>query len=310
MWDDPKGKQRIVDVTNSDLNKSTVDYMAEIHDINLAMNHSAIPVEWIEEEDLTTAALAPYRVLYVTEPDVPAEGQTAIAEWVNSGGTLVTCSGAGTRDRYGQPSGILRDLSQVDEPARDRAIFDRTVRLDVVDKVRGQSGGSVAVYGVRGHMGSAGAVTVASFEDGSPALVKREVGTGRVFHFAFLPAVSYYRSQGTDETVPISRNTFDALLRSWITLPVKEAGVVPPVELDAPLVEAPVPETDEGWVISLINWADEPRQRVRVRACPDFQLGKAATVRNEDLSVQKTDLGAIDFSLPLDAIEVVRLYRA
>jgi hypothetical protein len=45
------------------------------------------------------AALAQYRLVVVTQPNLPAEGMRALLAWAAAGGTLVTTSGAAQYDR-------------------------------------------------------------------------------------------------------------------------------------------------------------------------------------------------------------------
>jgi hypothetical protein len=75
MWDekDVPLPAQIHDGTNT--NAGTVDYMAEVADLYLALQHANIPVDFVEEGDLSPAGLARYRIVYVTEPDIPVEDQ-------------------------------------------------------------------------------------------------------------------------------------------------------------------------------------------------------------------------------------------
>jgi hypothetical protein len=103
--------------------------MAEVFDLYLALQHANIPVEFIDEDDLSPQGLKPYRVLYVTEPNIPVEGQQGIVDWVRVGGTLATVSGAGQADRYDEP------LPEVQVEVRTERDFGRvqSVRLGKLD---------------------------------------------------------------------------------------------------------------------------------------------------------------------------------
>jgi len=94
VWD---RQDKIEDATNNRLNNSTVDYMAEVFDLYLALQHANIPVDFVDEDDLTLEGLKPYRAVYVTEPNIPAEGQRGLVAWVKAGGTLAMAAGAGSR---------------------------------------------------------------------------------------------------------------------------------------------------------------------------------------------------------------------
>lgn len=119
----------IQDATNNDLNRATVDYMAEVFDLYLALQHANIPAEFIDEVDLSPQGLKPYRVLYVTEPNIPVEGQQGIVNWVRDGGTLCSISGAGQDDRYDEPCDVLSRATGIQEQPRSRMLFCISVTL-------------------------------------------------------------------------------------------------------------------------------------------------------------------------------------
>ena len=53
---------------------------------------------------LDAAALSAFKVLFLTEPDLPLAGGAALLKWVSAGGTLVTVAGAGQFDEYDEPN--------------------------------------------------------------------------------------------------------------------------------------------------------------------------------------------------------------
>jgi beta-galactosidase GanA len=108
----------ISDATNTNLNAATVDYMAEVFDLYLALQHANIPVNFVDEDDLTAEGLQSYRVVYVTEPNVPREGQAALLKWMRNGGVLVTISNAATADRYDDPCSLIADATGIAEKPR------------------------------------------------------------------------------------------------------------------------------------------------------------------------------------------------
>ena len=103
----------IEDFTNHYLDDRTVDYLAEVWGLFQALNlHKNIPVDFLDEQGLLEPdTLKPFKVIFVTEPDLPSAGATALSQWVKAGGTLVTVSNAGTHDQYHEPSTVLSKLS-------------------------------------------------------------------------------------------------------------------------------------------------------------------------------------------------------
>ena len=142
MWDAKEiaVPNQIQDATNNDLNRATVDYMAEVFDLYLALQHANIAVEFIDEDDLSPQGLKPYRVLYVTEPNIPVEGQQGIVDWVRSGGTLCSVSGAGQGDRYDEPCDVLSQATGIQEQPRSRLLVAETRALSEGGQRRRQAG--------------------------------------------------------------------------------------------------------------------------------------------------------------------------
>ena len=256
VWD-AKGiaiPNQIQDATNNHLNRATVDYMAEVFDLYLALQHANIPVEFVDEDDLSTQGLKPYRVLYVTEPNIPAEGQQGIVAWVHAGGTLVTVSGAGQRDRYDEPCTVLGQATGVEEQARSRLLVADTRTLKDVGQGTGKLGPIQAV-GVRSVAVASSDAVAAKFDDGTPAIIELQVGRGHVVHFACMPGLSYWKSSNqVKDGLP---GGFSDSLRNWITWPVRLADVPLPVLVSRPLVEAPLLVSTAGTAVTLLNWTGE-----------------------------------------------------
>jgi hypothetical protein len=306
LWDametlSPTG---IIDVTNTDLTANTVDYMAEVFGLYLALQHANIPVDFVDEDELSLDGLKPYRVLYVTEPDIPIEGQRGIAQWVRAGGTLVTVVGAGTRDRYDEPSHLLTDLARVVEQPRERLLVPNLAKLVNVGMVTTAQGKLTAV-GARAKVLRARGTVEARFEDGAPAIIRSRPRKGWVIHFAWTPGISYVRSSsGTNRGLPVG---YSEAIRHWIAYPATLAKVEAPIELNLAMVETPILLSRSGAAVTLLNWTGEPLKRLTLsfRALP-FTVRKIESVELGQLPFEKLD-GRIMCSLPLGEADIVAL---
>jgi len=304
MWD-AKGipiPTQISDATNTDLNRFTVDYMAEVADVYLALQHANIPVDFIEEEDLSHSGLAPYRVVYVTEPDIPEEFQKELATWVEGGGTLIAISNAGAMDRYDEPSIILAGLRGAHEPERERVLVPNLGAVKALGKVHGGSVEATA-WGPRDNLANApkGDV-VARFEDDSPAIVRRSVNKGTVVHFTWLPGLSYVKSSSTGGgKLPWN---FSPVIRNLIVTPIKDAGIELPVETSEPMVEAPMLCSRVGAAVTVLNWNNDQINNLRLTIRVPFQVKSVASVIHGPL---KFDRGpqTIHVSLPVMSADIV-----
>jgi hypothetical protein len=295
---------QIQDATNTNLNSETVDYMAEVFDLYLALQHENIPVDFVDEDDLTAKGLEAYRVLYTSAPNIPTEGQEGIGEWVrNGGGTLVTITGAATHDRYNEPSRVISNLSGITEQPRDRLLVSSLDALKAVARGQG-SQGEFTVSGARGNITGSKEGAEATFEDGSPAVIQRTVGKGRVVHFAWTPGLSYAKSQtATKDGLPVG---FSESIRRWIIYPVQLAGIQRPVGLSLPMIEAPLLLSKEGAAITLLNWRGEPVNGLNVTAQVPFKVTRVESVKRGKITFKESKDG-VAFSLPLDAADIVTL---
>jgi hypothetical protein len=294
---------QIQDATITNLNGATVDYMAEVYDLYVALQHANIPVDIVEEEDLSTTGLRPFRVLYVTEPNIPAERQQALADWVRGGGTVVMVPGAASRDRYDEPSTVFTSAAGLTERPRERFLLPGLEALFPSGKGRGLYGEFTA-YGPRGTLVAPPATPTATFDDGAPAIVVRTLGRGRVVYFSWFPGLSYVRSQtGTRDRLPVG---FSQAVRRWIAYPTQLAGVRAPVLVDVPMVETPVLQSSAGTAVTLLSWTGAPLAAVTVTVRANIPVRRVESVKRGVLTFTQTSAG-VRCSLPLGAADILML---
>ena len=306
----------------------TMDYMAEQYDLYLALQHANIPVDFLEEDDLTAIGLKPYKVLYVTEPNIPVEGMQVLTRWVNGGGTLATVTGAGARDRYNEPNSTLSSFTGFAEKHRPPLSFDSLYYQGnkVVGSADGASAalpGSFAVATVRGALAGstpAGVVVEATWsDDKTPAIVQRPLGKGRVYHYTFMPGMSYAHSSkdylnltggvngvsAASDYLPVG---FSSSLRDWIVRPVRLAKVQPPVRLSVPMIESPLLLSAKGAAVTLLNWSGKAQKNLNVTVKVPFAVGSAGSVQRGKLVFKQSVPGQVTVTLPsLDAADVLTL---
>lgn len=297
--------QGISDATNTNLNRHTVDYMAEIFDIYLALQHANIPADFIDEDDLTMKELNRYRVVYVTEPNIPREGQEELVNWMKDGGILVTISNAATGDRYNEPCQLIAEATGVREKGRPRLLVPDASKLPAVGMVQFDKE-TIPVFGIRGEIVPGDYKILAYFSDKSPAIVEKAYGRGRLIHFAFLPGISYWRSsKGTRDRLPVD---FSEQMRDWIAYPTKVAAIRPPVQASHPLVETPMLVSDKGAVITLLNWRGEPISHLNLAIRLPFKPKNVHSVRGQTIKWHE-DQGAISVSLSLGGVDILVIER-
>ena len=119
------------------------------------------------------------------------------------------------------------------------------------------------------------------FPDGSPALLYRPQGKGKIYTCAFLPGLSYYRgatpkrpadrSSSEDSLVHFLPTQFNEAARQVIDLPTQ--NLLRPVRSSAPLVESCILDSPKGTAIVLVNWTRKPRKSLTLILDKSFPEG-------------------------------------
>ena len=277
------GGRIIEDFTNHYLDDRTTDYLAEVWGLWRAMAlFKNIPVDFVDEAGLLEPnTLKPFKVLFITEPDLPTAGAAALGRWVRAGGTLITVSNAGTSDQYHEPSSVLAKLSGMaskrDAPAKGglyqgerfywpSGFVPPLVKNGTLDQslcpnatlckfgARGAAGDFIAVEDVgpllspQTPLSPPGGV-LGTFSNGKPAIKQTVSGKGAYIHFAWLPGISFSCGGGTYQ--PSQSNAIASLLQNMLQL----AGVRPLVSVSVDNVEAPILTGPRGDVVIALNHA-------------------------------------------------------
>lgn len=306
MWDEMNETiaKVISDATNTHLNAATVDYMAEVFDLYTALQHANVPVDFLDEDSMNAKELAAYKVLYVTEPDVPAEAQTQIGEWAKRGGTLATFPGAARYDRYHESSEVLSNITGLREPAYERMLMPDITRLKESGRGKGELGAFTAI-GQRSDVGGEGLMVGAKFADGRAAVVRRKVGEGEVIHFTWWPGISYAATpKEKKDGLPVG---WSEPIRKWIVYPTEKAGVRPPVEVNRALVETPLLLSGGGAVVTILNWTGEPIEKLEMTVRLPFEVKSVTSVKHGPVKFKRTRDG-VEVRLPAGAADFV-LFR-
>lgn len=282
---------------------------------------SNIALDFLDEDDLTAEGLAPLRLLILTEPDIPTEGQAAIATWIQAGGHVLTLSGAGAYDRYHRPSTTLSDATGIIEAPRERLMVAYGSTLGAVANGSGTLGDFTA-NGVRGQItsfDSADFTILAKYSgDGDPAVVSRAVGKGRVTHFTFFPGIRHHDGSPY-HAVPHfnSLTNFTDGSLPYVLDCVAKAGVQPRVRVSELQVETPLLSSDAGAVLTLLNWREAPVAALKVQVHLSYAVDRVTAIQGK-ASVPFTSTPAaaaapsaggfwVNFTLPLEHGDFVTL---
>ena len=274
-------------------------------------------MSFLDEDALTEPdTLAQHRVIFVSSPNVPAEGLDGLIRWAQDGGVLATVSGAALADEYNADTDALAKASGLQTVRRKRwylqgeeacvapvcsgagACVQRACQT-----FAGSAGeANFSAFAVKDRLPeSAGAQTLATFDDNTPALLRVNVGKGAHMHWPWLPGVSYVYSRNAirdvDRAQPGARGIVEtrglqALLRN-ATADRASGRVASPFLLSRSRVEGSLllAERPSAAVLGLINWrcmsractlADSTVQLEVVLALP-FRPTRAASAQSGDV---------------------------
>lgn len=290
----------VVGVTNTNLNGTTLDYMAEEFDEYLALEMSNVPADFVGEGELAGGALSNYKVLYITEPDIPKADQTAIAQWVKNGGTLVMVPGAAEGDRYDEPTHILTQLAG-NPPPHQRDYVTNLQGLTQVATIE-----DAPVFGEPPDSGHGGKL-LASFDNHKTAIAQYNVGRGRVIYYSWFPGLAYARL-ALGPHLGVQPDAKARVLRKLVLEPVRLAGISPPVQVNVPYVETPILESSKGAAVTLLNWTGHDLQSVQVKVRVPFHIASAVSETHGNIALHRQG-NVVTFSLPLGAADIVELRR-
>ncbi|MEO8206248.1 MAG: hypothetical protein ABI615_08705, partial [Chthoniobacterales bacterium] len=294
----------------------------------LAYLHAGIPVDVLSEQDVIDGSAKDYALLFVVGANIRKEALSALNAYVTQGGTLV--------------SSVPEVRNQFDEPIPDGAkVFGangiKSLKNDVPPGGIGNTGAIPPLDTVSWAgktieiIAQKSAITpgpnaeiLATFADGSPALVKAKKGTGTVYQYGFAPGLSYMRTdygknlRGVFPTA-LARNDKE---RKLATLP--SAGLPNVVKTSASMVSGRVTTNKDASVVGLVDYGigalgrEHPNPAVRdvdFETLPAFDVvveisckkpDSVTGVRSGELPWDHAD-GKLTVKVPLRGVEMLIL---
>lgn len=297
----------------------------------LALTHAQVPVDILSERQAADGQLDRYAVCYLSGPNLTRAAAAKLHAWVEHGGTLWLTAGAASRDEYNRPLHVLDDLlpatrGEVGEMQKQLG-SGRTLRLLTPKDEVSWKDGAASVLSVKQSLTPlAGAAVIAKFQDGAPAIVQR----GRVYCAGFLPALDYIKQAldarfvleekaGADaKSVPpetaalLDRSAnpweFPAAIRDLLLTPVRDTGIVRPIECDTPLVDAVVMTHNQGLLIPLANYTNQPIAKLSLRVTTPKPIARVESAIRGPLEFHSTKDGSVEIALPLESNDFLKLY--
>ena len=165
----------------------------------------------------------------------------------------------------------------------------------------------------------ASVITLGTFSDGSAAVLRATVGKGATVHFNFLPGLSYIPNATNWGRLALP-SEFPTVLRDTLVAAAMDAGVKPVVRCSEAFVETPLLLSEEGAVVTLLNWGDRQFSAaapLQLNVTLPFEPKRAESVEGVSgpaavkFQVLSRDDGEVVVSteLPLEAAGFLLLWR-
>jgi len=98
---------------------------------------------------------------------------------------------------------------------------------------------------------------------------------------------------------------YPAGIRDRLLIPVHAAKVLPKLKCDTPLIDAVALPCEQGTLIALSNFTQQPQDRVRLELITGKPVTRVESVRHGVLASAVEEAGKTVFTLPLDASDFV-----
>ena len=272
-----------------------------------ALTHAHLPLDPLDEEFLLSEDLGRYKVIYISGSHIRRDVVPAIIKYVENGGTLFTDCGGMRRDESGQTIEELMPVFGL-ESRGDPELWGSVPRYGATSlgaiKAEGATPPDAVVNAADNSSDYAlkvgwerlkpvpGATVVATFLDGSPALVCNEYGKGKAWLAGWYSGVEYatgVMKEGYDCSVD-----FPSAQRDLIAFAAVSAGARPAVDPSHPLVEGVRvrnPKTGREAVV-LMNWAYRGRDLVVINDLK-VVIPNAGSLRGARSVAQRRNLEAV-----------------
>ncbi|MCM8759058.1 MAG: hypothetical protein NC906_04715, partial [Candidatus Omnitrophica bacterium] len=240
-------------------------------------------------------------------------------DWTTNGGILYLGAGTGIYDRFNNPSnidryfGITREqFNFVSEPGNDYYGLPSLRAIDSVKFSDSTKSETIEVFcGIQKMKDTTGFKSIASFSDGSPAIVVKKKGRGKIVFSGFFPGITYMRSAVLEnrkkekDFLSDCPPSYPESIRDLFTKIVSDINYVPVVLTDNYLVEANFLEGKNADIIAISNWSGKVVENLELTVNRPVK-GKPISTENSIKSVKvlgkqtivKVSLtGAFDFIL-------------
>ncbi|MER3415552.1 MAG: hypothetical protein C4297_04975 [Gemmataceae bacterium] len=291
----------------------------------LLLRQSGFAVDFVTEEDIQRGHIKHLSTIYIVGNHLERATAQALKDWVRQGGVIAGIAGGGFLDEHNRPLDVLHEVYGIKNQAVDRRhpfILSKQnlYWLEPFDTITTrETKRAYPAIGFKQTYDTLPQTTVlATFGDGSPAVLWNEYGKGMAFLYGSFLASAYIRQGLLPKPVersprPDSYNhflptDFDGQLADLVTAPVGAGSVRYDVITNEPLVEATVLEGRDALAVVLVNWTPAPKKvDLTVQYVPQG-LTKVTSIQHGPLDATRIGV-TVSFKLQVDVADVVLIEK-
>ena len=250
--------------------ESTNAFQEERKNTYNVLRNAGYRVDLVTEADVQDGHLDPYRALYLGGENLERATAGRIADWVKAGGVLYASGGAARKDEYDEPldalDAVLGRGKQISYqrykgPLRSKL---ELLFLEALDRVTLADGTAFDALATMERFAAAGGADIlATYANGSPAVVKAQTGKGTGTYIGTMPGEAWAKKalpvvpcgKGGPESnsSQFEPTDFDPVAASVILRPLLESGIQPEVRVDKPYIVCNRLASGLGTVITIVN---------------------------------------------------------
>ena len=332
----PRRAAMLIAYTSDTMQKHGLYFCPERQALYTALKHDYVQVDVVSEQEVVADdLLRNYDVLYVSDPQVRADVQRKIAEWVRGGGKLWACVGAANWDEYNQPSALLNEAFGVGK--REMVMQENWLPATAASyaasasKFGYQQVGTLTadspLFGGRIEVPAWGATldcapttgqVLGTYENGKPAVLLNQYGKGQALLAGALAGEAYTRQHYPHDRKNVGKEgwSFELGAAPRRLAAALAGGITQPVTLSLPGIYTSVMDSPQGTLVFLNNATLAAETDLAGALQPTVTVsvpvtGKVASIESARLGKLKYTLknGVATFTLPLPNVDVILLRK-
>lgn len=249
----------------------------------LALKHAQYNINLITEDDIVDGYLKEYDVVYLAGEWLDQRVIPPLDEWVESGGVLYATAGIGHLNAAGEKNDPMLKLLGLRDSTIEKNVYIlrpylEMVLVEPIDTIT-LDGSRIPAIGIRQVLLPDQASVIGTWADGTAAVTVHKHGRGTVYAVGTLAGSTYIKS--ALRTTPWARGgrkmvynptEFDPAAVKLVRLGVDSVPLTREIECSNHFVEGLVIDSEQGTLITLVNWDNIPltdlKVRVRVEGMP------------------------------------------